>query len=71
MTRSEIADTKTCESCGETFGCGAKLDGCWCADVDLAPALARELKAKYKDCLCPKCLGRMAVHIDDELIQRV
>jgi hypothetical protein len=56
MTTSEKAEIKTCESCGEPFGCGAKLDGCWCVDVELAPAIANDLMAKYTDCLCPKCL---------------
>lgn len=56
MTTSEKAETKTCESCGEPFGCGAKLDGCWCVDVELDPVIADDLKAKYEDCLCPKCL---------------
>lgn len=49
-------EPSVCASCGETFGCGAKLDGCWCTDVELSPETADELKAKFKDCLCPKCL---------------
>ena len=55
-----IESNKTCESCGEPFGCGAKLEGCWCVDVEMAPAIADDLKAKYQDCLCPKCLGSLA-----------
>ncbi len=51
-----LFEPKICESCGAKFGCGAKLDGCWCAEVDVPPPVAADLKAKFKDCLCPKCL---------------
>jgi len=29
-------------------------------DVALAPAIADDLRVKYQDCLCPKCLGALA-----------
>ena len=45
-----------CESCGEQFGCGAKLDGCWCSDVKLADNTAEILQETFDKCLCPKCL---------------
>lgn len=45
-----------CESCGEQFGCGAKLDGCWCNDMKLVDDAAEILKEKFDKCLCPKCL---------------
>ncbi|MFN0277083.1 MAG: cysteine-rich CWC family protein [Pyrinomonadaceae bacterium] len=56
----QIYEPKTCESCGETFGCGAKLDGCWCAELTISPEAADEIKAKFDDCLCPKCLSAIA-----------
>lgn len=56
------AENKTCESCGVTFGCEAKLDGCWCTEIDVLPAAAEALKATFKDCLCPNCLAAMAAN---------
>lgn len=53
-------DDKFCESCGKPFGCGARRDGCWCADVRVPAEIADALKAKYKDCLCPDCLQRLS-----------
>jgi cysteine-rich CWC protein len=49
-----------CDSCGEEFGCGAKLDGCWCNDLKLDPGAAEFLKNKFDACLCPKCLKTFA-----------
>ena len=54
------SEKKTCESCGKQFGCGAKLDGCWCADVIISDESATDLKAKFSDCLCPVCLAKVA-----------
>lgn len=53
-----------CESCGETFGCGARLDECWCNDVIISEESAADLKAKFGDCLCPKCLAKIADRAD-------
>lgn len=60
ITNNDIPEQKVCESCGEAFGCGAKLDGCWCVDVGIPTEMAANLKAKFNDCLCPKCLASMA-----------
>jgi hypothetical protein len=49
-----------CDSCGDEFGCGAKLDGCWCNDLKLDPGGAETLKNKFDGCLCPKCLAVFA-----------
>jgi hypothetical protein len=49
-----------CESCGTEFGCGAKLDGCWCTELTLSESAASEIKAKFGDCLCPECLEKYA-----------
>ncbi|MEQ1603984.1 MAG: cysteine-rich CWC family protein [Pyrinomonadaceae bacterium] len=57
MTTSE---PKVCGSCGNTFGCGANAEGCWCAGISLAPEIADGLKVKYEDCLCPQCLSTLA-----------
>jgi hypothetical protein len=45
-----------CEACGAEFKCGAQLDGCWCAEVQLSEAVKVELRARYKRCLCRVCL---------------
>ena len=45
-----------CASCGETFGCGAKLEGCWCADVILSEEETAKIANEYSDCVCPACL---------------
>ena len=49
-----------CNSCSSEFGCGAKLDGCWCTDVKLAPWQAEIVRNKFDDCLCPACLAKFA-----------
>jgi len=57
---NEIPEQKVCESCGEAFGCGGQLDGCWCVDLEIPPDAASGLKEKFNDCLCPKCLSSLA-----------
>src|SRR5258708_4968749 len=54
-----IPEPKICRSCGESFGCGAKLDGCWCTEIELPEKIADYLKTKYQDGLCPECLSRL------------
>lgn len=49
-----------CASCGETFGCGAKLDGCWCTELTLSETATAEVAKDFEGCLCPKCLGAFA-----------
>jgi len=57
MTTSE---PKSCEYCGNSFGCGAKAEGCWCAEVTLDEQIRDELKLRFQDCLCPACLNALA-----------
>lgn len=59
MTK-EKPEQKICGSCGEPFGCGAKLDGCWCTELTLTKSQAENIKAKFTDCLCPQCLEKFA-----------
>jgi len=59
MTK-EKPEQKICQSCGEPFGCGAKLEGCWCSELRLPEEVTADLKAKYQDCLCQKCLSDLA-----------
>ena len=51
---------KICESCGAEFGCGAKLDGCWCTELTLTESAAAEIRAKFNECLCRGCLENVA-----------
>jgi hypothetical protein len=53
-------EPSTCESCGETFTCGATLAGCWCAEVKVSEAVRAELSARFQRCLCRACLERFA-----------
>ncbi len=61
MEKENNLEPKVCQSCGEPFGCGAKLDGCWCSEIELPAEIADDLKTKYEDCLCPKCLSEAAL----------
>ncbi|MGB8509391.1 MAG: cysteine-rich CWC family protein [Pyrinomonadaceae bacterium] len=56
--------SSTCESCGQAFACGASLDGCWCAGVELDETARAELRARYKSCLCRACLESRGARVD-------
>jgi hypothetical protein len=57
-TPTRIGPTqKTCERCGEAFGCAAPQRSCWCDEVKLSAETLAELKSRYADCLCPHCLA--------------
>jgi len=47
---------KKCGACGELFTCGAPESNCWCEEVSLSAAALESLRARYADCLCPRCL---------------
>jgi len=51
---------KICEKCGAKFDCYAPWGPCWCDDVKLKPGALANLRAQYKDCLCPNCLRATA-----------
>jgi hypothetical protein len=46
-----------CDACGNGFTCSF-LGGCWCGEKNLTADARAELKEKYRDCLCPDCLGK-------------
>lgn len=46
-----------CESCGKSFSCGANVGECWCFAFELEAESLTDLREKYKNCLCQKCLG--------------
>jgi Cysteine-rich CWC len=53
-------EPSVCASCGETFGCGAKLEGCWCTEVTLSEEILAGIAKEFNGCLCPKCLLKVA-----------
>ena len=48
-----------CAKCGDTFTCKPQ-GGCWCNNYQLTPNQLQELKAKYADCLCEKCITSLS-----------
>jgi hypothetical protein len=61
LTSLGIASTlKGCAACGESFSCGAPAAGCWCEELRVASEVLRELRARYADCLCRRCLSAAA-----------
>lgn len=55
------AGPKTCARCGASFVCKVDdLPHCQCVNVTLAPGLLDQLKDKYNDCLCSRCLKELA-----------
>jgi Cysteine-rich CWC len=53
-------EVKVCAACGETFSCAARAAGCWCEETKLTKEALIELRARYSDCLCPRCLWAAA-----------
>ncbi|HEY6189084.1 MAG TPA: cysteine-rich CWC family protein [Pyrinomonadaceae bacterium] len=53
-------EPSTCEACGDSFNCGATLEGCWCTEVALSEQARAQLRARYQQCLCRKCLEGFA-----------
>jgi len=53
---STISRQRRCEACGSEFTCGASLAGCWCSEIPLTDEIRRDLRARYSDCLCRRCL---------------
>ncbi len=47
---------KVCVSCGEPFPCNP--GNCWCDAVTVSEQKQNQLREKYSDCLCERCLGR-------------
>lgn len=58
ICRAFISLPKTCQNCGEEFGCGGLC--CWCAEIKLDKSVRQELKERFTDCLCRTCLEAAA-----------
>jgi hypothetical protein len=56
-----LRKNQVCEACGELFACEISLGtGCWCGQVPLSAETKKQLRAKYKNCLCRDCLEKAA-----------
>lgn len=56
-----LRKTQACEACGETFACEISLcKRCWCGEIKLSDEARKELRAKYRNCLCRACLTKAA-----------
>jgi Cysteine-rich CWC len=56
----DSSEQKTCPVCGAPFGCMAAQGSCWCAGVKLTDKATADLRARFSDCLCPRCLALAA-----------
>jgi Cysteine-rich CWC len=54
------AAQKTCPVCGTRFGCMAERGACWCQELKLDSQALADLRARFTDCLCPRCLALAA-----------
>ncbi len=45
-----------CARCGVSFGCGARMEGCWCQQL---PALDPSRITADAGCYCPDCLAAL------------
>jgi hypothetical protein len=57
---------KNCAVCGEKFSCGAPGAGCWCEELKVASEVLRDLRARYADCLCRRCLSAAALQFAEK-----
>ncbi|MBS0184165.1 MAG: cysteine-rich CWC family protein [Nitrospira sp.] len=48
---------KTCGRCGQAFQCGGYR--CWCGTIGVTEGQMDWIAARYEDCLCPVCLGKI------------
>lgn len=62
----KFRDSSVCESCGNSFTCGATLAGCWCSEIKLTDEIRADLREKYERCLCRDCLEKLSIETSDE-----
>ncbi|TVR42948.1 MAG: hypothetical protein EA394_02390 [Bacteroidia bacterium] len=55
---------KTCPACGTKFLCLHNQD-CWCMDYSLSAETLAFLRKNYDDCLCPPCLSKHGLPVND------
>ena len=49
-----MVESKICNGCGASFGCGRQDADCWCAALPELPPVALDAR---RDCYCPRCLA--------------
>ena len=54
INRIPASGQKVCGKCGAVFLCAGA--GCWCGSIAVPAETLRELRTRFKDCLCPACL---------------
>ena len=59
---------KVCEACGGSFDCFTPRGPCWCEDVKRSSERLAELRAQYRECLCPACLKDAAAKEQSSLV---
>jgi hypothetical protein len=59
-------EPSVCESCGQSFTCGAATGACWCAELKLSESVRAELRTRYERCLCRACLEKPALDSSTE-----
>ena len=52
-----------CEACGKDFVCAVSLKGCWCAEIELSDETRKEMRSRFKDCLCRDCLEQRSTKL--------
>jgi len=57
---SQQPKQKICQACGTQFPCASPWGPCWCEEVKVSITILAELRARYDECLCPKCLTAAA-----------
>ena len=57
-----VSEKSVCESCGESFSCGANVGKCWCFAVEIKAETLAELRENFQSCLCSDCLKRLATN---------
>ena len=55
-----LREPQQCESCKKDFHCGASLKGCWCQQISISAETRRDMRRRYKECLCADCLTVLA-----------
>lgn len=53
---------KRCPRCGTFFTCFGN-DDCWCERLQIHKKDLLAIVEKYRDCLCPDCLGEFAERV--------
>jgi hypothetical protein len=53
----DSTNQKSCPVCSASFGCMAAMQSCWCAELRLSSEALADLRSRFADCLCPRCLA--------------